>query len=269
MAFVIVLHLDPNRESQLASILRHHTAMPVSEITQGLRIESNHVYVIAPDSYVTVTAGEIRLSEPSEPRGHRYPVDVLFASLANDQKDRAICIVLSGTGHNGTEGLKEVKAQGGCTIVQDPDTAKFDGMPRSAIMADVADQVLAPEKMSDFLYEYVRHGYFSAATAESDSSGAEGLQELEPVLAQLLIQTRNDFRSYKKSTLQRRIHRRMGIHSVDTVEAYAKLVRANQDEATALSRDLMINVTGFFRDPEQRGTVRRAKNNHPDEQIVI
>lgn len=141
MAFVVVLHLDPTRESQLAHILDQQTAMPVAEIADGMAIEPDHVYVIAPDSSLTVDDGRLRLSEAAEPRGHRRPVDILFASLAEDRRERAICVVLSGTGNNGTHGLKDVKALGGCTLVQDPATARFDGMPRSAIAAGLADQV--------------------------------------------------------------------------------------------------------------------------------
>ena len=140
-AFVVVLHLDPTRESHMADVLRSSTAMPVAEIADGQRIAPNHVYVIAPDNYLTLRDGVLHLSEPPEPRGHRYPVDVLFNSLAADRHERAIAIVLSGTGRNGTEELKGIKAEGGLILVQDPATAKFDGMPRSAISADMADHV--------------------------------------------------------------------------------------------------------------------------------
>jgi two-component system, chemotaxis family, CheB/CheR fusion protein len=128
-----------------------------------MAIEPDHVYVIAPDSSLTVDDGKLRLTEPTERRGHRYPIDRLFESLAQHRRERAICIVLSGTGSDGTEGLKEVKAQGGCILVQDPSTARFDGMPRSAIAANLADHVLAPEQMPDVLLRYIRHAYIAGS----------------------------------------------------------------------------------------------------------
>lgn len=195
MAFVIVLHLDPTRESQLAAVLSSNTEMPVTEITDGMPIEANHVYVIAPDSYLRVAGNACHLSEPDEARGHRFPVDVLFRSLAEDQKERAICVVLSGTGHNGTEGLKDVKAAGGCAVAQDPETAKFDGMPRSAISADLVDRVLAPEQISEFLIEYIKRGYIANPRMDEAEDGDDTFS-LDPVLALVRAQSGHDFRSY-------------------------------------------------------------------------
>jgi two-component system CheB/CheR fusion protein len=150
-AFVLVLHLDPTRESQMAKVLAAHTTMPVVQVEDQMQILPNHVYVIAPDRDLTVTAGVLHLTKPAEKRGHRHPVDVLFRSLAADQGERVIAVVLSGTGSNGTDGLKEVRAAGGLILVQDPETAKFDGMPRSAIAAAMSDHVLAPEAMPAIL----------------------------------------------------------------------------------------------------------------------
>src|SRR5258705_10242565 len=135
LAFGVVLHLDPRHHSELASFLGHRTAMPVADIVDGIRIEPNRVYVIVPDKSLRVDGDQLRLSEPAEPRGHRHPVDVFFVSLAEHRRERAIAIVLSGTGSNGTQGMKEVKASGGLAVVQDPATAQFDGMPRSAVTA--------------------------------------------------------------------------------------------------------------------------------------
>lgn len=259
MAFVIVLHLDPTHDSQLAEILGHHTGMAVAEITDGMRIEPDHVYVIVPDSYLTVSGGRLRLAAPTDPRGHRYPVDVLFASLAEDQQERAICVVLSGTGSNGTQGLKEVKAQGGCVLVQDPETARFDGMPRSAIAAGMADQVLAPETMPEFLLNYARHDYIAAPKAieESTADGqpvdgkpVDGQPALDPILALLRVRSGHEFRHYKRGTFMRRVHRRMGIKNLETLADYTDRLRTSPAEITALVNDLMISVTGFFRDPE-------------------
>ena len=153
-AFVIVLHLDPTRESQMAHVLSSHTKMSVVQVVDDMHIVSNTVYVIAPDKDLTVSGGTLHLANPAESRGHRHPVDVLFRSLAADQGERAIAIILSGTGSNGTDGLKEVKAAGGLILIQDPPTAKFDGMPRSAIAAGMVDHIVAPEAMPEILVRY-------------------------------------------------------------------------------------------------------------------
>lgn len=248
MAFLVVMHLDPTRESALAHILGKHTAMPVVEAADGMAIGPDRVYVIAPDASLTVADGRIRLTDPPERRGHRYPIDRLFASLAQHRRERAICIVLSGTGSDGTEGLKEVKAHGGCILVQDPATARFDGMPRSAIMADLADQVLAPEQMSDALLRYVRHVH-AAEPQSADDATPDG-NAINSVLTLLHTRAGQDFRHYKAGTLMRRIRRRMGLNGVPNVGDYVDLLRASPAELEILVKDLMISVTGFFRDPD-------------------
>lgn len=249
LAFVVVLHLDPTHESELASIIGRHTSMPVAEIADGMPIKANSVYVIAPDKSLTLHGDRLILSEPVEPRGHRHPVDVLFASLADQRRERAIAIVLSGTGSNGTQGLKEVQAGGGLTLAQDPETARFDGMPRAAIAAGAADHVFAPEKLPDALLRYIRHGYMAAPDA-LDTNRADGQLALDPVLAALRTHSGHDFRNYKRSTLQRRIHRRMGLGSISTLADYADRLRADPKEIRALITDLLISVSSFFRDRE-------------------
>jgi len=246
-AFLVVMHLDPTRDSGLAHLLGRHNAMPFAEAADGMAIEPDHVYVIAPDCALTVDGERLRLTEPAERRGHRYPIDRLFVSLAQNRRERAICIVLSGTGSDGTEGLREVKAQGGCTLVQDPATARFDGMPRSAIQANLADRVLAPERMPEVLLRYIRHPYV-AGPEVTDETIADG-PSIEPVLALLRAQAGQDFRQYKPSTLVRRIQRRMGLQTIEGLGAYVEFLRANPAEIETLIKDLMISVTGFFRDP--------------------
>ena len=249
LAFVAVLHLDPTHESQLAHILSQRTAMPVLEIEDGMAIERDRVYVIAPNASLEVRGGHLRLSKPQVPRGQRRPVDVLFASLAEERQERALAIVLSGTGNNGTHGLKVVKGAGGCTLVQDPRTARFDGMRRSAIDAGLADYVLDPGAMPDVLMRLSRHGYF---TDPDGIVGTEGAHRngIEAIITLLRTREGRDFRQYKRGTLARRIHRRMGLKSIDTVEEYVEFLRAEPVEAAALARDLTITVTGFLRDPE-------------------
>ncbi|QPC88836.1 PAS domain-containing protein (plasmid) [Mesorhizobium sp. NBSH29] len=248
-AFVVVLHLDPKRESELARVLGARTAMPVVQVKDGMRLAPDHVYVIAPDSDLTVREGALHMAKPVAPRGHGHPVDVLFSSLAKDQRERAIAIVLSGTGSNGTEGLKEIRAEGGMSLVQAPETAKFDGMPRSAISAGMADHILAPEKMPEILLAYIRHDYISAPVdAEIASPG--GQATLDHVLDLLRARGGHDFRGYKQATLGRRVHRRLGLRNIETLDAYIDELRASPDEAATLIRDLMISVSGFFRDTD-------------------
>ncbi|MGH7191034.1 MAG: chemotaxis protein CheB, partial [Acetobacteraceae bacterium] len=248
-AFVVVLHLDPTRQSEMAHVLQSQTPMPTAEVEDGMRLEPDHVYVIAPDADLEVVDGALHVRKPTEPRGQRHPVDVLFASMAKDRREGAIAIVLSGTGSNGTVGLKEIRAEGGISLVQAPETAKFDGMPRSAIAAGAADRVLAPEKMPEVLLRLVRHGYVSAA-ADIEGGTRGGAVTLDRVLEFLRVRAGADFRSYKKSTLRRRVHRRIGLRNIANLDEYMAELRTNPDEVLTLAADLMISVTGFFRDPE-------------------
>ncbi len=247
--FVVILHLDPTHESQLASVLGRHTAMPVVDIADGMTIEPNRVHVIVPDRTPTIRAGKLRLTVPAEPRGQRHPVDDLFISLAVEN-ERAIGIVLSGTGCNGTHGLLEIKAQGGMTLVQEPATARFPGMPHSAIAAGTADHVLAPETMPEVLLRYLEHGYVAHPAGNAATAAPDEWAALDPVLALLRHRSDQDFRGYKRATLQRRIHRRMGLTNVATLTDYTELLRTSAEEIEMLVKDLMINVTGFFRDTE-------------------
>jgi len=253
-AFVLVLHLDPTRESQLSSVVARHTPMPVSEITDGMEIRANHVYVIAPAFDVTLVGDTLRLRKPAQPRGHTHPVDALFRSLAEQRAERAVAIILSGTGTNGTQGLREVKAAGGLILVEDPADARFDGMPRSAIGAGLADRVLSPGKMPGIVVDYLRHGY----VAEPDGHGTlphGRSSELDPLLTLLRAHSGQEFRDYKPATLLRRINRRMGLNNLATFNTYIEFLRADPEEVRALVRDLLISVTGFFRDPEAWATL--------------
>jgi hypothetical protein len=248
-AFVVVLHLDPQRESEMAHILATHTTMPVAQIEDGMLIASDHVYVIAPDTELEIRDDRLHVSKPSKARGQRHPVDVLFRSLAADRRERAIAVVLSGTGSNGTEGLKEIRAEGGMSLVQAPETAKFDGMPRSAIAANLADHILAPEQMPEIVLAYTRHGY-AAAPVEAEPASPDGQASVEQILDLLHARSGQDFGGYKRSTQRRRIHRRMGLRNIATLNEYADELRGNPHEVQTLIADLMISVTGFFRDAE-------------------
>jgi two-component system CheB/CheR fusion protein len=248
-AFVVVLHLDPKRKSEMARILGSHTRMPVVQVEGALSLAPDSVYVIAPDTDLKLESQRLRVSRPAEPRGKRHPIDVLFASIAAERHERSVAIVLSGTGSDGTEGLKEIRAEGGMSLVQSPETARFDAMPRSAIAAGLADHVLAAEAMPAILVAYLKHGYVS------DPAGVEpghvaGEAAIEQILDVVRARNGHDFGSYKRNTLRRRIHRRMGLRNINTPLDYVKDLRTNAGEAAALAADLMISVTGFFRDPE-------------------
>ncbi len=257
MAFVVVMHLSPDHTSMLDSILSRQTRLPVHEITDGIPVEINHVYVIAPGHSLTLADGKLHLGEPVEKRGHRRPVDDFFRSLAAEQREKSIAVILSGTGTNGTAGAQAIKAAGGICIAQEPDSAGFPGMPSSLIQAGYADQVLAPEKIVPLLHRYIQLPYVD----DSSDGGEQLLRErtqLREVLAILRTRTRHDFNGYRKPTLLRRIQRRMGLAAAESLGEYAGILRHNQDEVGALSNDLMINVTGFFRDPEAWEALRTS-----------
>ena len=252
MGFVIVQHLDPTRESMLAELLARATAMPVVQIEDGMRVEPNRVHIIVPAKTLLIRDGILLLVEPEEPRGQRHPIDKFFSALAEDQKAKAIAIVLSGAGSNGTAGLADIKQAGGMCIAQDPETAKFDSMPRHAIASDSVDLVLAPDKMPEALLRYVRHSYVHASRPEmaegpgTDGSGAG----LDDVLTLLRARAGHDFRHYKHNTLSRRVHRRMGIAQIEKLGDYLALLARDPDEAGQLVKDLLIHVTAFFRDAD-------------------
>lgn len=252
MGFVIVQHLDPTRESMLADLLSRETAMPVVQIEDGMRVEPNQVHIIVPAKTLLISDGILRLVEPEEPRGQRHPIDKFFSALAEDQKAKAIAIVLSGAGSNGTAGLADIKQAGGMCIAQDPKTAKFDSMPRHAIASDSVDLVLAPEKMPEALLRYARHSYVDAARPEmAEGPGADGSGPgLDDVLTLLHARAGHDFSQYKHNTLSRRVHRRMGLAHMEKLDDYLALLARDTGEAGALVKDLLIHVTAFFRDAE-------------------
>ncbi|HET6493436.1 MAG TPA: CheR family methyltransferase, partial [Burkholderiales bacterium] len=261
MAFVVVQHLPPERESMMAEILARHTSMPVHLIQEGMTVEPNNVYVIRPGFTVTLRDGALHLGEPVEKRGHRRPVDDFFRSLAAEQKERAIAVVLSGMGTNGTSGAQAIKAAGGLCIAQTPSSAQFEGMPQSLIHAGYADQVLQPGEMPAVLVQYARHPYFdpdAEGKGLAKQAAAEARQQLNDVFTILRSRARHDFSGYKKPTVLRRIQRRMGLAGITDLAEYAEHLRETPSEGEALANDLMINVTGFFRDPDAWEALRTA-----------
>ena len=247
MAFVLVSHLDPEHESLLTEILQRSTAMPAVQATDGLIVEPDHVYVIPPNRDMTFARGALQLTAPEGPRGQRMPIDLFLRSLADERGDRSLGVILSGTGSDGTLGLRAVLGAGGVSFVQDPVTAKYDGMPQSAIRSGVATYVLSAEAIPERLASHVRAASElgsrpAVVTAAPSSLGA--------ILAVLRTRTGHDFSLYKESTIRRRVERRMAMHGLDEVSVYERYLRENVQEAQVLFKEMLINVTSFFRDAE-------------------
>ena len=249
MAFVLVQHLPPDRDTLIPEILAKKTSMPVQVVKDGMPIEPNHVYVIRPGRTLTIREGHLHLGEPLEKPMRSRPVDDFFRSLAEEQRERAIAIVLSGMGSNGTGGAEAVKAVGGLCIAQDPDSAAFPSMPRHMIDDGSADYILRPGDMPETLLAYAGHPY-ARDRDDPDATFVRERQNVNEILALLRTRTHHDFAGYKSPTVLRRIQRRMGLARVTKVADYARVLRQTPSEVTALADDLLINVTGFFRDPE-------------------
>jgi len=247
LAYIVVQHLDPTHKAMLVELLQRATVMPVRGATESMRVEPDVVYVIPPNSELSVVRGLLHLAQPSQPRGMRLPIDVLFCSLARELGDRAIGVVLSGMGSDGTLGLQAIKAQGGLTLAQQPESAQFDSMPNSAIAAVSADIVAPPSELPGrILRVLAAQRATPQPAAVADDSGP---QALHSILALLREHSKHDLSLYKTSTLQRRVERRMGVHSLDTMAAYEEFVRKNPKEFDLLFKEMLIGVTDFFRDP--------------------
>ena len=248
MGFVLVQHLAPRHTSMLAEILARETTMPVSEVKDNTPVTPNHVYVIPPGTNMVVAKGVLQLSPRMEARGQHHPIDHFFHSLAEDQGHTAIGVILSGIATDGTLGVEEIKAAGGITFAQD-ETALQNSMPRSAVAAGCVDFVLPPERIAGEIARIARHPYVSPA--EGEKREAPGSQfEVAPVLEVLRKSTGVDFRNYRRNTLVRRIARRMVLHKMEKLSDYLGFLNNRPGEVEALYQDVLINVTGFFRNPE-------------------
>ncbi len=244
LAFVVVQHLDPTHQSHMVDLLAPHTAMTILPAEDGMPVHPNHVYVIQPGSYLEIRRGKLRLSEPKLVHGIRMSVDFFFRSLAADRQQRAIGVVLSGLGADGTLGLRAIKGKGGLAIAQDPSDAAYDSMPRSAIATGIVDFILPVTAIPEAIIKY------SQQTNKNNISGEnldDGMREILDVVEQ---KTRHDFHCYKPGMVMRRIERRMAVNCLDTPKQYLKFLAANSLEADRLAKDLLINVTSFFRHPE-------------------
>ena len=248
MAFILVQHLDPHHESLMVELLQSHTAMAVVQAADGMMIAPDHFYVIPPGAYLSVRKGRLHLSSPTAPHGARLPFDFLLQSMATELKARAIGVILSGTGADGSIGLSAVREAGGFVIAQDPADAEYDGMPNAAIAAGAVDLILPTAKIAEAL----TNQDIQATPAAAATPDSQTLQFLPEIIALLRTSTRHDFSLYKHGTLQRRIERRMALASITRHDMgqYLTMLRENRQEVDLLAEDLLINVTSFFRDPK-------------------
>lgn len=258
MAFVLVQHLAPEYESELHQILQKHTQMPVRQVIQSEKIQINHVYVIPPGQNLSVKNGILYLSPPTEPRGLRTPIDLFFHSLAEDQGKNAICLILSGTGSDGMLGLKQIKEMGGVVFVQDPDDARHDGMPRSALRTGLIDIVAPVAELAQKLVTYRQSTEKIPFPKLETPIEGEQASILQRIFTQLHSQTGADFSQYKQATILRRIQRRMQVTQTVDLHAYYHLLRQDRTEAEFLQKELLISVTNFFRDPEAWAVLEKA-----------
>ena len=249
MAFVLVQHLDPKHTSDLREILSRITKIPVEQVTDGVVVQPNHVYVIPPNTSMALQDGVLRLAARTMARGHHMPIDHFLRSLAEVCGNRAISVILSGTASDGTEGCRAIKAAGGITFAQDEHSAKYSGMPHSAVSAGCIDFVLAPAGIAKELLRVSKHPYIVAAPVEKSAATLSGSNDLESLLWLLRESTGVDFTHYKQTTLQRRIKRRMVLRKVEKLAEYVRFVRNTPGEVEELYQDILIHVTGFFRDP--------------------
>ncbi len=249
ISFVIIMHLDPKAKSVMADILRGYTKMEIFQVEDGMKVEPNRVYIIPPNRDMAILHRTLHLYEPVVSKGIRHPIDFFFRSLADDQKENAICIILSGTGTEGTLGLKAIKGEGGMVMVQSMESAAYDGMPRSAIATELVDYILPPEKMPEQLVSYAKQLY-SQKTIKSERIITEQTANyLQKIIILIRNQTGIDFSAYKQSTLIRRIERRMSLHQIKNISDYVRYLQENQPEIQILQKEFLIGVTSFFRDP--------------------
>lgn len=246
MAFVVVTHLHPEHESHLAGLLQRHTHMPTEQVSKKVQVEPDHVYVIPPNRSIVLTDTHLDTREFDEPHGRRTPIDYFFRSMAASGHPDPIAVVLSGGGTDGAVGIKDIKEVGGLIMVQSPEDAEYDSMPRAALGTGLVDVVLPANRLATKLVEYIQNrprlphdpGLLTEAEVET----------LQRILAQVHARTGHDFTQYKRSTIIRRVEQRMQLNGFITLEAYLAYLRGNAMEAQAMFNDILIGVTNFFRD---------------------
>ncbi len=273
MAFVVVLHLDPHHASVLPEVLARSTSLPVTQIEDDTAVEPDHVYVIPPNAALTIRDGHLLLARPAAPRGQRNPIDEFFTSLARDQAENAACVILSGTGSDGTLGLRAIKEGGGLTLAQSE--AEYDGMMRSAVATGLVDFVLRAEEMPAKLVDYFGHVTRLENRKRGEGAQSDDANQLHQITAILRAQTGHDFSDYKDRTIVRRIQRRMHVLQIDDLSEFITRLRRDSREVMLLFQDLLIGVTNFFRDPNAFAALEREvmpnlfKDKGPDDAVRV
>ena len=247
LSFVIVQHLSPDHKSILTELVQRFTPMKVYEVEELTIVKPNSIYIIPPNKNMILLNGTLRLTNPDMPHGRRLPIDFFFNSLAKEQKEKAICIILSGNGSDGTFGVRAIKAEGGMAMAQSPESTEYDSMPLSAIETGLVDYVFPPMELAGELLRYITHSYEKLPKNNPLLIPENVLFEIHSILK---IQTGHDFSEYKHNTINRRLERRMVVHHLDTIDKYLNFLKSNSNEVTMLYNDLLIGVTNFFRDVE-------------------
>ncbi len=248
LSFIVIQHLSPDYKSLMVELLSKKTRIPVHRSEDGMEVKPNNIYMIPPKKNLTIFHGKLILKEKDQTRGVNLPIDIFFKSLAEDKADKAIAVVLSGTGSDGTRGVRAIKENGGMVMVQEGSSAKFDGMPRAAISTGVADFILRPEDMVDQLMGYVEHRNLTGGKLSDRLLKDE--HGMTKIFSELRARTKVDFTYYKQSTISRRIERRMTVNQIDKLEEYVRYIQRFPAEIMTLYRELLIGVTSFFRDPQ-------------------
>jgi two-component system, chemotaxis family, CheB/CheR fusion protein len=244
-SFVLVQHLSPDHKSMLSDIISHYTHMTVQEVQNNMPVLSNCIYTIPPNYDMSIRDGKFTLTDPLQDHGHRLPIDFFFNSLAEEMQNMAICIVLSGAGNDGSEGVKNIKKHGGLVIAQSLESSEFDSMPRNAIETGVVDYKLRTSDMGKTIIHYIKSSIF-----HKEDSTVHDQTYLEQIFTLLNKSVGHDFSLYKRSTIDRRIQKRMDAHKLNSLKKYVNILSNNRDELVALYNEILIGVTNFFRDSE-------------------
>ncbi len=248
LAFVVVVHLSPDHESLMPQLLQPHARMPVTQVTDAVALQPNHIYIIPPRAQLSAIDTHLRVSQP-ETKHARGPIDHFFRTLAQTHQGNAVGVILTGTGSDGTLGIKAIKEAGGMVVAQNPADAEFDGMPRSAIATGLVDLVLPVNDMPAQILRILKIRPALEVPAESGSLEERERKNLDDVFALVRSRSHRDFSRYKSSTSVRRIRRRMQLRQVEKLEDYLQVLREQPEEVAALADEFLINVTNFFRDP--------------------
>jgi two-component system CheB/CheR fusion protein len=275
VAYVVILHLSPDHDSKLTEILQQVSPIPVQRVTEKTKVEANRVYVVSPNQHLTMSDGFVVPTANVQEEDRRAPVDIFFRTLADNYGQKAVCAILSGTGANGSMGLKRIKEKGGASFVQNPREAEYNEMPRNAIATDMVDEVLNVAEMPARILDYIRHLDTIHIPVDAEKRAEDQQQALREVFTHLRLRTGHDFSNYKRPTLLRRIERRINIRKLPDLQRYAQFIAENPEEVSALLKDLLISVTNFYRDKKAFDLIENdiipniLRRKKPEEQMRI